>query len=101
MPNRFEQVDELAQDAITLILEQRNDGQWAKVHCPAAALSALTQDMTSPDMPPKDAIANAVQLANDVQLAIVVMDRDAVWKKEWGDLYRWEDEPGAAENGAA
>ncbi len=98
MANRFEQVDEIQPDAITLILEQRNDGQWAKVCCPTSALPALKQSMTSPDLPLKDAVASAVQLANEVKLAIVVVDRDNIWNKEWGDLYRWENEPDAAAN---
>jgi hypothetical protein len=100
MANRFEQVDEPAQDAITLVLEQRNDGQWAKVYCPKSALPSLSQNMTSPDLPPIGALANAVKLANEVKLAIVVIDRDAIWKKEWGELYRWEDEEGAQEESA-
>lgn len=93
MTNRFEQVDEIQPDAITLVLEQRIDGRWARVHCPASALPRLTQDMTSPDMPPTEALANAVKLANEVHLAIVVIDRDAIWKQEWGELARWEDQP--------
>ena len=93
MSNRFEQVDELQPDAISLVLEQRSDGQWAKVHCPASALPGLLQqDMVSPDLPPSDALLNAVKLANEAKLAIVVIDGDGIWKPEWGDLYRWEDE---------
>ena len=101
MPNRFEQVDELQPDCITLVLEQRADGQWARVHLPASALAGQLQtNMTSPDMAPVDALTNAVKLANEVKLAMGVMDRDAIWIKEWGDLYRWEDEPaeGAGES---
>jgi hypothetical protein len=101
MANRFEQVDEVEPDAITLVLEQRNDGQWAKVHCPKSAMPSLSQDMTSPDLPPPDALASAVKLANEMKLAIVVLDRDAIWKKEWGELYRWEDEPEAHQEDSA
>lgn len=101
MANRFEQVDELQPDAITLTLMQRNDGQWAQVHCPASALPGqLRQDMTSGDLPPIDALAGAVKLANEMKLAIVVIDRDRIWKKEWGELYRWEDEEGASQPSA-
>jgi hypothetical protein len=92
MPNRFEQVDETQPDAITLILEQRGDGRWAKVHCPASAHEALQKDSTSESMAPKDALASAVKLANELKLAIVVVDPDGGWKKEWGELYRWSDE---------
>ncbi len=37
MANRFEQVDEVVGDAVTIILAQRSDGQWAKVVCPKSA----------------------------------------------------------------
>jgi hypothetical protein len=95
MTNRFEQVDEPQPDAITLVLEQRSDGRWARVHCPASAVPSLKDNMTSPDLPPSDALAGAIKLANELKLAIVVVDRDAIWKPEWGELYRWEDEPEA------
>jgi hypothetical protein len=92
MANRFEQVDEIQPDAITVILEQRVDGRWAKVHCPASAHSGLAKDMTSESMAPKDALSSAVKLANELKLAIVVVDPDGGWKQEWGELYRWSDE---------
>jgi hypothetical protein len=95
MPNRFEQVDDVQPDAITLVLEQRIDGRWAKVHCPASAHAALQEDKTSQSMAPKDALASAVKLANDLKLAIVVVDPDGGWKQEWGELYRWSDEADA------
>jgi hypothetical protein len=92
MANRFEQVDEIVGDAITIILEQRPDGQWAKVFCPASAHDALLEDRMSESLAPKDALAGAVKLANELKLAIVVLDPDAVWKWEWGELYRWQDD---------
>ena len=97
MANRFEQVDEAVDDAINVIMEQRGDGQWAKVACPKSAHPGLTEDKISADMAPKDALSNAVKLANELQLAIVVVDRKGVWKKEWGELYRAEDETDASE----
>lgn len=92
MGNRFEQVDEIQPDAITLVLEQRVDGRWAKVHCPASAHPGLQKDMTSESLAPKDALSAAVKLANELKLAIVIVDPDAGWKKEWGELYRAADE---------
>ena len=89
MANRFEQVDEVQPDAITLVLEQRIDGQWAKVFCPASASPALSENKVSESVPPKDALSGAVKLANQLKLAIVVVDPNAIWKKEWGELYRW------------
>jgi hypothetical protein len=92
MANRFEQVDEIQPDAIAVILEQRGDGQWAKVFCPAGATPALPADKLSESIAPKDALSGAVKLANELKLAIVVVDPDNIWKKEWGELYRWSAE---------
>jgi hypothetical protein len=88
MANRFEQVDEVANDAISVILEQRSDGQWARIYCPASAGEGL-QNRMSARAAPKDALSSAVKFANEMKLAIVVVDPDGVWKKEWGELYRW------------
>ena len=92
MPNRFEQVDEIQPDAISVIFEQRGDGQWARVHCPASAHAALLHDRISESVAPKDALRGAVKLANELKLAIVVVDPDGIWKQEWGELYRWSEE---------
>ena len=88
MANRFEQVDEPVHDAIAVVLAQRADGQWATVFVPKSASDSLSEDKISDSMPPKDALASAVKLANEAKLAIVVVDPDGVWKKEWGELYR-------------
>ena len=92
MANRFEQVDEAVDNAISVVLEQRADGQWAKVLCPMSAHEGLSEDKISESMPPKDALSGAVKLANELKLAIVVVDPDGVWKKEWGELFRDEDD---------
>jgi hypothetical protein len=92
MANRFEQVDEVVADAITIVLAQRPDGQWAKVVCPKSAHESLTVDRVTEPMPPKDALSGAIRLANQLKLAIVVVDPDGVWKPEWGELYRWKDD---------
>jgi hypothetical protein len=89
--NRFEQVDEIQPDAITLILkrENENDGETATIVFPAsAATGRLDSDQISPPLPVQDAYRGAIRLANDMKVAIVVCDPDAVWKSEWGDLYR-------------
>jgi hypothetical protein len=92
MANRFEQVDEVVEDAITIVIEQRADGQWAKVYCPRTAHPSLNADRISESVPPKDALSGAVRLANELKLAIVVVDPNGLWKKEWGELYRWKDD---------
>ncbi len=63
--NRFEQVDELQPDAINLTLIQKRV---------------------------RDAVLGAIQLANSKKIPIVVIDRDNIWKGEWGDLWRYQEE---------
>lgn len=98
--NRFEQVDELQSDAITLTLAQKNDGQIGIIHCPkSAAPDRLPADLTSPEIPVRDAVIGAIELANTKKLPLVVIDRDNIWKAEWGDLWRYEEEGGDPEPG--
>jgi hypothetical protein len=92
MANRFEQVDEVVGDAVTIVFEQRTDGQWAKVVCPKSAHESFAADRVTEPMAPKDALSGAVRLANKFKLAIVVLDPDGVWKKEWGELYRSQED---------
>jgi hypothetical protein len=92
MANRFEQVDEVVADAITIVLSQQPDGQRAKVVCPKSAHESLAVDRVTELMAPKDALSGAVRLANQLKLAIVVLDVDGVWKPEWGALYRRQDD---------
>jgi hypothetical protein len=92
MANRFEQVDTVVGDAVTIVLSQRGDGQWATVVCPKSAHESLNADRITEPMAPKDAFSGAVHLANQLKIAIVVQDPDGVWKKEWGELYRDESE---------
>ncbi len=87
--NRFEQVDELQTDAITLSLWQEAEQRFATVTCPAGLTSGrLANDMTSDKLEPKEAFRSAVKLANEIKAAIVVRDPDGLWDKEWGDLFR-------------
>lgn len=87
--NRFEQVNEVQPDAITLVLKRDDDGASGSVVLPAAASGGrFSTDQISARLPAQDAFRGAVKLANDVRLAIVVCDPDGVWKSEWGDLYQ-------------
>ena len=99
--NRFEQVDELQSDAINLTLIQKSDGQVGIIHCPKTAAPDLPDDLVSHEMPIRDAVSGAIQLANTKKIALVIIDRDDIWKTEWGDLWRYaeegeEEEPPAA-----
>jgi hypothetical protein len=87
--NRFEQVDELQDDAITLCLQKQDEAEAGTVHCPAALTGGrTTSDITSDKLPPVEAFRSAVKLANEIKAPIVVMDPEGLWKPEWGDLYR-------------
>jgi hypothetical protein len=87
--NRFEQVNEVQSDAITLLLKRDNDGASGSIVLPAAASQGrLTTDQVSAQLPAQDAFRSAIRLANDVKLALVVCDPDGVWKPDWGDLYQ-------------
>src|SRR5271154_6830141 len=90
--SRFEQVSELQPDAINLTLMQKSDGQVGIIHCPkTAAPDRLPADLTSQEIPARDAVIGAIQLANTKKLPIVVIDRDNIWKADWGDLWRYEE----------
>jgi hypothetical protein len=98
--NRFEQVDELQSDAINLTLIQKSDGQVGIIHCPkTAAPDKLPADLTSQEIPVSDAVVGAIQLANSKKIPIVVIDRDNIWKNEWGELWRYQED--GEENGGS
>lgn len=87
--NRFEQVDEIQPDAITLLLKRQDGQELGSVIFPASASSGrLAEDQVSPDLPLVDSFRSAVRLANQTKVALVVVDPDGMWKAEWGDLYR-------------
>jgi len=87
--NRFEQVDEKQDDAITLSLWRVEDSMYGTVTVPAGLSDGkLPSSLTSDKMPIKDAFRGAIQLANEIKAPVVVMDPDSLWQTEWGDLYR-------------
>jgi len=87
--NRFEQVDEKQDDAITLSLWKVGDNMYGTVTVPkAVSAGRMPTDLTTDKMPIKDAFRGAIQLANDIKAPVVVMDPDQLWQAEWGDLYR-------------
>lgn len=87
--NRFEQVDEIQPDAITLNLKKVADQEVGSVVFPVSASNGrLTEDRISQDLPLVESFRSAIKLANEMKVALVVMDPDGVWKAEWGDLYR-------------
>ena len=87
--NRFEQVDEIQPDAITLALKKDGDKDVGSVVFPASASGGqLTEDRISPNLPLVESFRSAVRLANEMKVALVIMDPEGLWKAEWGDLYR-------------
>jgi hypothetical protein len=87
--NRFEQVDEKQDDAITLSLWRGGDNMYGTVTVPSALSGGkLPSSLTTDKMPIKDAFRGAIQLANEIRAPVVVMDPDQLWQSEWGDLYR-------------
>jgi hypothetical protein len=95
--NKFEQVDEVQPDAITLSLMKEGDREAGVVIFPASASGGrLAEDQVSGRMSALDSFRSAVKLANEMKVAIVVMDPDGIWQSQWGDLARYEegdDEP--------
>jgi hypothetical protein len=98
--NQFEQVDEIQPDAITLSLMEEDGAEKGVVILPAAASGGrLKSDHTSERLGAVESFRSAIRLANEMKVAIVVMDPDGIWKAEWGDLYRdtgAPDEPAAS-----
>jgi hypothetical protein len=88
--NRFEQVDEPHDDAITLKLWTSEENEpVGSITCPSALTGGrFPVDLTAGPGPAKDAFRHAIKLANEFRAPIVVMDPDAVWQSEWGELYR-------------
>ena len=88
MKNRFERVDEVQPDAITLSLSRSAAGEIGAVIFPASASGGkLSEDKVSGELPAVDSFRSAIKLANEMKVAVVVMDPDGVWKKDWGELY--------------
>jgi hypothetical protein len=87
--NRFEQVDEKQEDAVTLCLWKVGDSMYGTVTIPAALTGGkLPTDMTTDKMPLKDAFRGAIRTGNEMKAPVVVVDPDSLWQAEWGDLYR-------------
>ncbi|WP_426425246.1 hypothetical protein [Bradyrhizobium genosp. A] len=86
--NRFERVSEVQPDAITLSLKKSGDREVGSVTFPASASGGrLSEDRVSPEMSAVDSLLAAIKLANEMKVAIVVMDLDDVWKDNWGELF--------------
>ena len=87
--NRFEQVDEKQDDAVTLSLWKVGDAMYGTVTIPAALGDGkLPADITTDKMPLKDAFRGAIRTGNEMKAPVVVVDPDKLWQAEWGDLYR-------------
>lgn len=90
--NRFEQVNDLQPDAITLRLVKEPERSYGTVTCPAEVSGGrLPSDTTSAELGPVEAFRSAIRLANEIRAPVVVIDPDGLWHPEWGTLYRAED----------
>lgn len=95
--NEFELVDAPIPDGITLRLVKSATGDVAEVICPASATGGkLPKDYSSGPLAVKEALRNAIKLANELKTPLAVVDNDDLWQKEWGQLYRMDDEDGPA-----
>ncbi|WP_026605388.1 hypothetical protein [Methylobacterium sp. 285MFTsu5.1] len=90
--NRFEQVDEAPDDAMTLILSRAGDRLFGKFVCPASVTGGrLPKDFRGAEMPLKESFRAAIKFANDFKVPMVVIDPDGLWQPEWGMLEREDD----------
>ena len=90
--NRFEQVDERQDDAITLSLWKQGEEAFGSVTIPAAVTQGrLTSDNVSGNLGATDAFRSAIRIANEIKAPVVVMDPDGLWQAAWGDLYRYSE----------
>ena len=86
--NRFERVSEIQPDAITLSLKKSGDVEVGAVIFPSTVSGGrLSEDKISGDLPAVESLRSAIKLANDMKVAIVVMDPENVWQDNWGELY--------------
>lgn len=93
--NEFELVEAPIADGITLKLVRSATGEVAEVICPASATGGkLPKDYSSGPLAPKEALRSAIKLANELKAPIVVFDPDDLWQKEWGVLYKMEEDGG-------
>lgn len=91
--NRFEQVDDPPDDAMTLALSREGEKSSGVVTCPASATGGrLPKNFSSGELPLKEAFRAAIRFANDFKVPLVVHDPDGLWQAEWGELCREADE---------
>lgn len=87
--NRFEKVDEVQDDAITLEIAPGGEPEMARVHVPPAEEKAeVSVQKSSEPLPKIDAFRGAIKLANTLRMPVVVMGDENFWDTTWGDLYR-------------
>ena len=90
--NRFEQVDEPQEDAVTLSLWKQGEEAHGCVNVPASVSNGrLASDSVSGNLAVKDAFRSAIRIANEIKAPVVVVDPDGLWQTEWGDLYRYSE----------
>ena len=90
--NRFEQVGERQDDAVTLFLLETGTGARGYVTCPAAVSGGvIAEDQITEEAQAKDAFRSAVRMANEFKAPLVVVDPSRLWQADWGVLYRHDE----------
>jgi len=52
----------------------------------------MSDDKISGELPAVVSFRSAVKLANEMRVAMVVIDPHGVWKNDWGELYTPTDD---------
>ena len=91
--NRFEQVDEVQTDAVTVQLWRHDGESYGRITGPVSVGGGRISrqiDLLDEPLTAVQALSEAVRMANEEQVRIVVVDPDGVWQPDWGTLYRTE-----------
>jgi hypothetical protein len=90
MPNCFERLVEISDNAITVTLWQDDGKTYGTIDIPPRQEGdSIVADVMMADRLEAPAALNAaVGLANKRHLAIVVVDPHNLWQSAWGELYQ-------------
>jgi AMMECR1 domain-containing protein len=86
--NRFQRVEQVHPDAVSVELWSDKEGIRGSVACPDGGRSGGLVHFVSPEtgMSAEEALATACHLANVDAREVVIMDPSGLWQPEWGTL---------------